>query len=43
MVGEFNRAAPCERSQQKHCQHAGSFDWATEKHLHWFRDHGSQV
>ncbi len=43
MVGKFNRAAPGNRSQQKHCQHAGSFDWATEEHLCCGTDHGSLV
>ena len=43
MMGKFNRTAPGNCGQQQNCKHAGTFDWATEKHLGWFADHGSEL
>ena len=43
MMGKFNGAAPGNRGQQQNCKQAGTFDWATEKHLCWVTDHGSEL
>jgi hypothetical protein len=43
MVVEFSRGTPGDGSQQQKCEQACSFCRASENHLCWFTDHGSQV